>query len=57
MKEQLKDSETLTGRAHSDVAMLRRALDQSMTQLNKFANDKDFYVDRWHAWNAPYLIM
>ena len=46
---QQKKVEESEGKAHkleADILMLRRALEQSLTRLNRMSSDSDYYVDR-----------
>eukprot|EP00850_Spirogloea_muscicola_P017750 SM000155S01679 [mRNA] locus=s155:191861:197325:- [translate_table: standard] len=46
MNSQLLESQEKIGKLVEENVMLRKALEQSMTRLNRMSTDSDFYVDR-----------
>lgn len=41
------DSKSRVNKVEEDNAKLRRALEQSMTRLNRMSMDSDYFVDRY----------
>ncbi|MCO5594317.1 hypothetical protein L7F22_048347 [Adiantum nelumboides] len=45
-QRKVSESQEQSHKLEADVLMLRRALEQSLTRLNRMSSDSDFYVDR-----------
>lgn len=43
----VRDSKGRVNKVEEDNAKLRRALEQSMTRLNRMSMDSDYFVDRF----------
>lgn len=45
-QKKVAESQEKTHKLEADILMLRRALEQSLTRLNRMSSDSDYYVDR-----------
>ncbi|KAI5061017.1 hypothetical protein GOP47_0023522 [Adiantum capillus-veneris] len=45
-QKKVSESQEQSHKLEADVLMLRRALEQSLTRLNRMSSDSDYYVDR-----------
>jgi hypothetical protein len=46
-QKKVDESEEKAHKLEADILMMRRALEQSLTRLNRMSSDSDYYVDRF----------